>query len=173
MLRPAKAAALRAAVTALAKQGGFTHKESDLFSLAQTADFADTTNKTLAEFRAFLRSPEWTAYLRTLTGVALTGLQLDSGASLYLDKDYLLCHDDQVTGRKIAYIFYLGPNFTARDGGALALLDTKSGKPGAVVKRLAPQYNTLVMFTVSSKSWHAVEEVTSAKPRISINGWFH
>ena len=33
--------------------------------------------------------------------------------------DNLLCHDDQLEGRRIAFIFYLVPDWTAEDGGIL------------------------------------------------------
>ena len=33
--------------------------------------------------------------------------------------DYLLCHDDQLEGRRVAFIFYLVQDWTAQDGGEL------------------------------------------------------
>ena len=33
--------------------------------------------------------------------------------------DYLLCHDDQLEGRRIAFIFYLAQDWTAQDGGLI------------------------------------------------------
>lgn len=35
--------------------------------------------------------------------------------------DILLCHDDMLEGRKIAYILYLVPNWKKDDGGLLDL----------------------------------------------------
>ncbi len=151
----------------------FTHKESDLFKLAQTNDFQSVQDETLQSFRALLASPEFSLYLTTLTGVALRNDALDMGGSLYADTDFLLCHDDQVTGRKIAYIFYMCQNFKSADGGALVLMSAKGKQPGKITKRYLPSWNTLNMFSVSSKSWHAVEEVMGEKKRYSINGWFH
>jgi Rps23 Pro-64 3,4-dihydroxylase Tpa1-like proline 4-hydroxylase len=173
VLRAERADALRDAVRELVATKAFEHKESDLFSLAQSPNLLHTTNKTLAAFRDFLQSAEWTAYMKTLTSVPLTGAEIDYGASLYLRKDFLLCHDDQVTGRKIAYVYYVGPDFMAEDGGALALLDTRERKPGDVVKRYAPKYNSLALFTVSATSWHEVEEILTDTPRLSLNGWLH
>jgi Rps23 Pro-64 3,4-dihydroxylase Tpa1-like proline 4-hydroxylase len=173
VLREEKADALRDAVRELIATKQFEHKESDLFSLAQSPNLLLTKNKTLAAFRDFLKSSEWTSYMKTLTGVLLTGTELDYGASLYTRKDFLLCHDDQVTGRKIAYVYYVGPDFTAEDGGALALLDTNNKHPGDVAKRYAPHYNSLALFTVDAVSWHEVEEVLTDTPRLSINGWLH
>ena len=31
--------------------------------------------------------------------------------------DYLLCHDDQLESRRVAFIFYLVPDWTVQDGG--------------------------------------------------------
>lgn len=35
--------------------------------------------------------------------------------------DCLLCHDDELEGRRIAYIYYLVDDWTEADGGALDL----------------------------------------------------
>ena len=38
--------------------------------------------------------------------------------------DVLLCHDDELEGRRIAFIYYLVPHsWQAADGGALQLFD--------------------------------------------------
>lgn len=43
--------------------------------------------------------------------------------------DTLLCHDDELEGRRIAYIYYLVPeNWTSGDGGSLDLFSMDSGK---------------------------------------------
>lgn len=151
----------------------FFEKESDLFKLSQTNELRHTPNALLQEFRSFLASDEFSAYMSALTGVKLTNKDFDMGGSKYTDTDFLLCHDDRVTGRKIAYIFYLNQDFTAKDGGALVLLDTKGKRPHKVIKQYLPTWNTLTFFTVSAISYHAVEEVLTKKTRLSINGWFH
>lgn len=43
--------------------------------------------------------------------------------------DYLLCHDDQLENRKIAFILYLTENeWSEKDGGQLELFKCDSGK---------------------------------------------
>jgi prolyl 3-hydroxylase /prolyl 3,4-dihydroxylase len=165
----AKAKQLRQAL--LTEQ--FFEKESDLFKLSQTNELMHATNPVIKEFRALLASPEFSQYMQRISGVKLTNKELDMGGSMYKDTDFLLCHDDRVTGRKIAYILYLNPTFKPKEGGALALFNSKGKHPGAVVKRYSPSWNTFNFFTVSQKSWHSVEEVTTKNVRISINGWFH
>lgn len=43
----------------------------------------------------------------------MTGIELyenvDMSAALYSDSSYLLCHDDDLSERRIAYIIYLVP----------------------------------------------------------------
>lgn len=151
----------------------FERKESDLFLLHQTKDLTHAEDKTIKAFSEFLRSKEFSAYMKAITGVRLTNASLDLAGALYTDTNYLLCHDDQLTGRKIAFILYLCPQFAEKDGGALALRSDKKGSPGPVVKRLYPTWNTLNFFTVSKESWHEVEEVLADKPRLSIGGWLH
>jgi Rps23 Pro-64 3,4-dihydroxylase Tpa1-like proline 4-hydroxylase len=168
-LLPAKAAAVREAM--LAQQ--YTPKESDLFKMNETGELRGSSNETLRALCSFLFSPEFSEWLSTLTGIKLTNKDIDVSGSRYDDTGFLLCHDDRVTGRKLAYILYLSADFTPADGGALVLFTDKNGRPGRVVKRYYPKYNSFSLFTVSAKSWHAVEEITGSKSRLSVHGWFH
>ena len=87
--------------TAIEKES-FEKKQSDLFSLSQTQDFATVENKTLKEFYEFFKSKELINIISKITGLKLKSGILDMAGSLYEDTDYLLCHDDQLQGRKIA-----------------------------------------------------------------------
>lgn len=149
----------------------FTEKDSDLFHLWQTSDLESAKQPTLQEFYSFLKSREFAEFMRRLTGIAVEPSALDVAGSLYKDTNYLLCHDDKVEDRKVAYIYYLSEDFGEDDGGALALLEDVKGKPGKVAKRYYPQWNSLMVFAVSSRSWHAVEEVIGKKSRYAIGGW--
>ena len=93
-------------------------------------------------------------------------------ASLYLKTHYLLPHDDRLERRRIAYLYYLS-TLAKKDGGALALYDSKNKKPTEIVKKIVPQFNTFAFFEVSGRSFHEVEEIVSDKQRIAISGWFH
>ncbi|CDW55221.1 hypothetical protein TTRE_0000349301 [Trichuris trichiura] len=61
----------------------------------------------------------------------LTGIRLDEkvalSSSMYGPGDYLLCHDDQLEGRVIAFVLYLTEGWTALDGGRLDIF-TCDGK---------------------------------------------
>lgn len=150
----------------------FALKEADLFRFRQTADLVGTKNRVLQEFRSFLSSPEFVSYLMTLTGVALQPKKIDISGTIYEDTDYLLCHDDQLEGRKIAYIIYLS-DLQLKEGGGLVLYHSKNGIPTAQAKTIVPKFNTLAFFEVSPRSFHAVEEVVSDTQRIALTGWFY
>ena len=153
-------------------QERFLPKEADLFKLMQTDDLAGTKNKNLQEFRRVLASQEFVGWLSKVTGITLTPGVIDMAGSLYQDTDFLLCHDDRLEGRKIAYMYYLS-DFKEREGGSLNFLGHKGTTPTKVLRKIAPKFNTFVFFEVSPHSFHEVEEVLVKKQRITIGGWFH
>ncbi|CAF99561.1 unnamed protein product, partial [Tetraodon nigroviridis] len=95
--------------------------------------------------------------------------------SRYEYTDVLLCHDDELEGRRVAFILYLVPPWRSSDGGTLDLYSTDGHfQPQSIVKTLVPLLNTLVLFEVSPVSFHQVAEVlTKDKCRLSLSGWFH
>ena len=149
----------------------FKEKDSDLFHLWQTDDLSTTKNKDLKEMHSLVTSKEFADFMKKITGINVRPGVLDFAGSLYKDTNYLLCHDDRVEDRKIAYIYYLSEDFKEKEGGALVLFDDKKGKPGKIIKRYSPKWNSLALFAVSTKSWHAVEEVIGKKDRYAIGGW--
>ena len=155
------------------KQEKFEHKESDLFSLNQTADLHATKNECLKSFHLFASSSEFAEFMKKLTGISVEPGALDLAGSLYKSGDYLLCHDDQVEDRKIAYILYLSKGFGEKDGGRLVLFDNFKGKPKSEVVKNMPVWNSLMVFEVSQISFHSVEENMSSKDRYAIGGWLH
>lgn len=156
------------------KKEKFDEKDSDLFQFRQTGDLSDSKQNTIKDFAAFVNSKEFSSFITYITGIPLQAGSSDLFGSLYQDTDYLLCHDDQLEDRKIAYILYLSEDFKEEDGGALALLEDVKGSPGEVVQRYYPGWNTLVLFEVSKKSWHMVEEILSEKKkRYAVGGWLH
>uniref|UniRef100_A0A6B2G3F0 Prolyl 3-hydroxylase OGFOD1 (Trinotate prediction) n=1 Tax=Myxobolus squamalis TaxID=59785 RepID=A0A6B2G3F0_MYXSQ len=110
----------------------------------------------------------------------ITGFKLSRKVDITLFKynftDMLACHDDVKETRKIAFILYIVPeDWSEEDGGNLELFgcDGNLVKPKSVVRKIAPKANTLALFEVSNRSFHAVSEVLSHRPRYSITGWFH
>jgi len=107
-----------------------------------------------------------------LTTTPLKPHVIDISATLYEDTDFLLCHDDQLEGRKIAYFYYLS-SLKKKEGGRLNLLAVDQGKPTAIATSIIPTFNTFACFLVSERSFHEVEEVIRDTQRIAISGWFH
>ena len=111
----------------------------------------------------------------------MTGIELNQDISLFCARydytDYLLCHDDQLEDRRIAFIWYLVPkSWQEEDGGALDLFDrdAETGQPMKVVRSLVPSRNSFVFFEVTEKSFHQVAEILSRdRTRLSVGGWFH
>ena len=113
--------------------------------------------------------------LGELTGYAINHQQMDIAAQVYLPGSFLLCHDDALEGRLIAWILYLLDEEPLL-GGSLQLFESEPMRgclyPTKVVDHVSPQRNMLVFFPVSERSFHAVEE-TFKGTRVSIAGWFY
>lgn len=155
------------------KQEEFTHKESDLFSLSQTVDLGESRNEIIRSFHTLVKSPEFARFMQTITGVAVKPGVLDFSGSLYESGDYLLCHDDQVEDRKLAYIVYLSKGFQASDGAEFVLFNNNGKRPTSVAQAHLPLWNHLMLFAVSPLSFHMVAENCSRKSRYAIGGWLH
>lgn len=143
----------------------FKHIESDLFSFLQTNDLSNSKDKAIINFLKFLKSKNFRNKLAKVTGIKVSG-KIDLFASCYNSTHYLLPHDDQLDGRKIAFFYYLS---SPKEGGDLCLYDAA---PKRIVKRIKPNFNKFSFFVVSSKSFHEVEEVVKGQ-RIALSGWLH
>ncbi|XP_035732109.1 prolyl 3-hydroxylase OGFOD1-like isoform X1 [Vespa mandarinia] len=144
----------------------------DLYQFEQSDDleFVDKPNVQLL-YAAF--QIEIAMWMERVTRIPLNN-KISMSSSCYCNTDYLLCHDDNMGERRIAYILYLSKNWIAEDGGTLDLFDTdEDGLPQNVVRSLIPEYNSLVFFEVMDTSFHQVSEVISTeRTRWSLNGWF-
>jgi prolyl 3-hydroxylase /prolyl 3,4-dihydroxylase len=154
------------------KKEKFIEKECDLFSFSQTVDFSNLTKGILKDFYKFFRSKNFLEWLKKCV-VSDLGGEVDMSGTLYKSCDYLLCHDDRLEERKIAFIYYLSENFSLEDGGSFLMYEDDEGIPGKVVNKYKPLWNSLILFEVSEKSFHEVEENVSKKDRYAIGGWFH
>ncbi len=155
---------------ALSEQEFFV-KQSDLFQFSQTADLLYAKDKTIQEFVALLSSPKFIDLMEGITKMKLNK-KVDLFGSIYQDTDFLLPHDDQLPGRKIAFMLYLN-DLDEKDGGAVAFYESKNKTPTKIAKRIIPKAGALVFFEVSPLSIHTVEEVLSDTQRITLSGWFY
>lgn len=151
-------------------QQRFERKDADLFSFMQSGELARSADPAIRSLLTQLTGREFLKHLEEEFGVRLSG-RIDASAFIYEPGDHLLCHDDGVSSRKVAFIYYAN-TLSPRDGGALALFSSKQGKPYAVAKRITPTANTLVLFPVTRTSHHQVDEVLEGR-RITIAGWLH
>jgi len=148
-------------------------KVLDLYQFEKTIDLFFSTDKYIQMLNKSFRE-DLLLWMKRNTNIKLNG-KVSMSSARYYNTDHLLCHDDNMVDRRIAYILYLTDDWSEEDGGTLDLFDTdEKGSPRQVVKSLIPEYNSLVFFEVVGNSYHQVAEVlTDNKCRWSINGWFH
>lgn len=84
-----------------------------------------------------------------------------------------MCHDDQLDGRRIAFILYLNREWKDNYGGALELFDVDDTgtSPDKIVRRIMPRFNTLAFFEVRWV-WICVLRCMIAIIRIAINNQY-
>ncbi|XP_028824732.1 prolyl 3-hydroxylase OGFOD1 [Denticeps clupeoides] len=151
----------------------FHSKNTDLYNFTQSDDLKSSKDPCITELRSVLFG--WfRLWLSDLLDLELEPT-VDVSCAKYQHTDVLLCHDDELEGRRVAFILYLVPPWQPSDGGALDLYSTdEHGQPACVVKSLIPCWNSLVFFEVSPVSFHQVSEVVAEdKCRLSLSGWFH
>lgn len=154
----------------------WTRKQMDLYEFNQIMIDHDEFNlPNLKAFYKFLYH-QVMPWMETITGFELTSMS--ASCSMYNSGDYLLVHDDLLSNRKIAFVFYLSPwkpEWSESMGGSLELFDTDHNNLPIfpVVKKIFPKNNQFIFFQVCDKSFHQVSEVTTLDyPRLTINGWF-
>lgn len=149
-------------------------KNNDLYKFKQSIELKHGSSPCIKAFRTMMKD-QMLPTLREGTGIPLND-KIDLFCSCYEYTDTLLCHDDELEGRRLAYMYYLVPkNWIKEDGGMLDLFDTdEKGQPGKVVKSIIPQQNDFVFFEVTPSSFHQVSEVLAeSKTRLALSGWFH
>jgi len=151
-------------------------KCNDLYKFLQTNDLVNAKGKALQRLRnEVLLSDTFLNFMETLTSIKLDRENVDLTGSMYLPADRLLCHDDELDTRRIAFVIYLVPDsWGPRNGGALDLFEVDEHMESTtVVKSLMPRFGGMSMFAVTERSYHQVAEVLGRQERLSINGWFH
>ncbi|CAG5115283.1 unnamed protein product [Candidula unifasciata] len=148
-------------------------KNNDLYKFRQSNDLNHSKSQALTLFRSLCDDIK--VFLSHVTEIPLNS-KIDLFCSHYRYTDVLLCHDDELEARRIAFIYYLVPeSWSLDDGGTLDLFDTdEHGQPKNIVKSIVPKRNSFLFFEVSAASFHQVAEVLSENmTRLSISGWFH
>uniref|UniRef100_A0A8C9F3F2 Prolyl 4-hydroxylase alpha subunit domain-containing protein n=1 Tax=Pavo cristatus TaxID=9049 RepID=A0A8C9F3F2_PAVCR len=146
---PAFAAALGDELLCL----GFRERRNDLLSLRQSEELGARPEPHVSALRRAL-SGTLRVWLEAVTHIELEP-SIDISCAKYESTDVLLCHDDELEGRRIAFILYLVPPWEKSDGGTLDLFSTDEHfQPQQIMKSLMPSWNTLVFFEVSPVSFH-------------------
>ncbi|XP_037923765.1 prolyl 3-hydroxylase sudestada1-like isoform X2 [Hermetia illucens] len=156
----------------------WSRKQMDLYELFQSVDLSSIELPVLQTFMEYMKTTVM-PWMERLSGIKLK--HVSASCSMYNCGDYLLLHDDLVSDRQIAFVYYMSPwegVETWKDdmGGALELFNTdKDGYPNfPTARKFNPRNNQLIFFKVGAKSFHQVAEVTTLDyPRLTINGWFH
>lgn len=155
-------------------------KQMDLYEFHQTTDLANLPPNAKPALKCFynMLQNDLLPWMKEITGLPLT--RISASCSMYNYGDYLLVHDDLLSDRQIAFVYYLSPwckEWTEEMGGALELFESNpfTGQPKyPIVQKFPPRNNQFVFFRVCKESFHQVGEVTNlVYPRLSINGWFH
>jgi hypothetical protein len=84
----------------------YYNKSNDLFEFMQSSDLKSCTKPLITKLRDILYGETFRNMLQSITGIEITGLNhdVDMSANVYDDTNTLLCHDDELLGRRIAYI---------------------------------------------------------------------
>ncbi|XP_031632220.1 prolyl 3-hydroxylase sudestada1 isoform X1 [Contarinia nasturtii] len=155
-------------------------KQMDLYEFHQTTDLVNLLPNAKPALKSFYNMllNNMLPWMKKITGLPLT--RISASCSMYNYGDYLLVHDDLLSDRQIAFVFYLSPwceEWKEEMGGALELFETDAltGQPKyPIVQKFTPRNNQFVFFRVCKESFHQVGEVTNfVYPRLTINGWFH
>jgi hypothetical protein len=143
--------------------------------LWHTYDNAVEVKKTLNNYHAFtpslykfftdINSRECISLFERLTqcklypdfGLHGGGLHIHgSGGKLNTHLDYSI-HPKLGLERRLNLIVYLNPEWDESWGGALGLWRDDNGKPGELVKLIAPLFNRAVVFD-TTRAWHGLPE---------------
>jgi len=133
-------------------------KNNDLYKFRQSEELSVSSSPYIAEFKDMLLE-KVRPWMSQITDIELNS-NVDMFFAEYRRGDTLLCHDDELEGRRVAFIFYMiegEPWQPGVEGGCLELFDVdEGGNPQSVVERLSPSNNSLAFFPVSPVSFHQV-----------------
>uniref|UniRef100_A0A8C0DMM4 2-oxoglutarate and iron dependent oxygenase domain containing 1 n=1 Tax=Balaenoptera musculus TaxID=9771 RepID=A0A8C0DMM4_BALMU len=134
----------------------FHEKYNDLYKFQQSDDLKKRREPHICALRKILFE-HFRAWLSDISKIDLEST-IDVSCAKYEFSDALLCHDDELEGRRIAFILYLVPPWDRSLGGTLDLYNVDEHfQPKQIVKSLIPSWNTLVFFEVSPVSFHQHE----------------
>jgi Rps23 Pro-64 3,4-dihydroxylase Tpa1-like proline 4-hydroxylase len=159
----------------------FLQTKRDLRSVLQQDEIEDKKSgdelSHISKLCKIIYSKGFRNMIQTITGIDVElNDRIDMSGACYRDGAHLLCHDDELEGRRIAYILYfVDKEWKKEDGGRLELFNVdQNGQPDKIETSLVPEWNSFAFFEVTPYSFHQVSEVLQDdRFRVSISGWFH
>lgn len=175
MISNAEAFKLREALLTMT----FKKKSCDLYSFSQSSDFIRSTRlkkpKEVEQFLILLKfiKKKIATYLdkKFNNTISASCSKYDRGGnffcfyfmyvkplivlSVYLD--YLLCHDDRVDDRSVAFIYYLNYDWLPEWGGTLDVYSVDNTNSATeIVGNINPDFNSMIFFPVENYTYHQV-----------------
>jgi len=140
---------------------GYAHRHHNVYD---KGSWSQRLNSTLAVFA----DPASQRYMEELTGRDCSGETIGA-PSWYKEGDHSLPHTDWVGQRTVAYVWHLSKSWKAEWGGGLYW--TQNDHDAATYPA---SFNTLVLFSVSTRSAHFVTTVSPKHKgkRLTFNGWW-
>jgi Rps23 Pro-64 3,4-dihydroxylase Tpa1-like proline 4-hydroxylase len=133
-------------------------------------EFVSSSNRTtFQQFFAALRDNQFKLFFEELSGLRLGASPLINAYS-YKPGDFLSHHTDDVKNKRLSFVFYLSPEWEDHFGGLLHLI-----APDGEVIKIAPSYNSLLIFDVAARTEHfinPVEPCAGNRARLTVSGWF-
>jgi len=154
------------------KNQEYYEENSDLYQFMRTEDFKKVKNKKLNELRNFFMSKEFIELIEKITNIKLIPNKISIHSLKLKPTHYLLCHDDNIENRKIAFILNFS-NFKKIEGATLDLIAIDKNNNGKIIKQIEPKFNRFNIFEVTNISYHQITENLSTKNRITIGGWWY
>uniref|UniRef100_A0A674CGI7 2-oxoglutarate and iron-dependent oxygenase domain containing 1 n=1 Tax=Salmo trutta TaxID=8032 RepID=A0A674CGI7_SALTR len=148
----------------------FHEKSNDLYKFNQSDDLKKRKEPHITGLRAALFGL-FRSWLGEVLGVELEPT-VDISCAKYQYTDVLLCHDDELEGRRVAFILYLVPPWESSDGGTLDLFST-DGKYWCVLWCPAGTLCAIYGWLSLCVFVQVAEVLSEDKCRLSLSGWFH
>uniref|UniRef100_A0A673IZQ3 Prolyl 3-hydroxylase OGFOD1-like n=1 Tax=Sinocyclocheilus rhinocerous TaxID=307959 RepID=A0A673IZQ3_9TELE len=138
-------------------QLNFNSKSNDLYKFQQSDDLGERKEDHISQIRSVIFG-EFRVWLSEVLQVDLEAT-VDISCAKYEHTDVLLCHDDELEGRRVAFILYLVPPWEVKDGGTLDLFSTDGvNQITTLVRRIGSPF---------------IKVLSEEKCRLSLSGWFH
>lgn len=153
----------------------FKKKSCDLYMFSQSSDFirSPRLRKPVEVEQFLILLKKIKQQIAIYLGKTFNNM-ISASCSKYDHGDYLLCHDDRVDDRSVAFIYYLNYDWLPEWGGTLDIYSVDSMNSATeIVQNINPDFNSMIFFPVERYTYHQVAENISTFSRISINGWFH